>query len=190
MAFLYRLLRDDELPTVHGLSAKNPLAVYTLSQHIENGSHPAFPGSQYISCSSELQAVYRLGQLNAFYRLEQRNAFRLRLRNVCRRGFRIVYERGIRHVYIRELHNVYRCGLRSGYRGYSRTFRICMLDRKMLEKDPAIQVVDMQCQSIGEMISRRAKQLSIKHKEVLVVGNIKSASVVGEFKITLHFVKK
>ena len=62
MAYLYRLLRDDERPTVHGLSAKNPLARYSVPEHIENGSQPWFPGSQYISCSSDLNAVYSMGQ--------------------------------------------------------------------------------------------------------------------------------
>jgi len=140
MAFLYRLLRDDEMPTVHGLSPKNPLAGYTLSQHIENGSQPEFPGSQYISCSSELQAVYRLGQ-------------------------------------------------DSVKSGHSKYIRVCVINKALLDRDPNILMFDMQDPALGTLLSPKARRFTQRQKEVLVVGTIPPAYIVGDFIVTKRSAK-
>jgi len=135
MAFLYRLLRDDEVPTVHGLSAKKPLAGYTLSQHIENGSQPAFPGSQYISCSSELHAVYRLGQDS----------------------------------------------VRSGHSKY---IRVCVINKASLDCDPNVLMFDPQDPVIDTLLTPKARRFTKRQKEVLVVGTIPPAYIVGDYIVT------
>jgi len=135
MAFLYRLLRDDEMPTVYGLSAKNPLARYMVSEHIENGSQPRFPGSQYISCSSDLNAVYSMGQDS----------------------------------------------VRSGHSKY---IRICVINRASLERDRNNLMFDTQDLFLSKLLPPKARRFTMKQKEVLVVGTIPPAYIVGDYIVT------